>query len=421
MGNNQLSAAKKAKNDEFYTRMPDIENELRHYSEHFKGRTVLCNCDDPYESNFFRYFALNFNHLGLKKLMATSYCGSPIAGAEYQPSLFGDEPDAPSRHAYKAIVTHVEDTTGDGGFDMEDVKVLLNAPGNEVAELHGDGEYGAGDFRSRECLELLDEADIVVTNPPFSLFREYVATLMEHEKKFVVLGNMNAITYKEVFPLLRDNKMWTGFKHFGGGMNMIQPKGSFNSTKTKSYEVDEKGNIIKNVMGVIWYTNLDIKKRHEDLLLYRRYKGHESDYPKYDNYDAIEVSKVADIPEDYYGVMGVPITFMDKYNPDQFDIVAFRKGDDGRDLVFTREREREYNRIFAYSSGDGDSRAVQQSEGHDGQRQIEVRPHHHTPQTEPIDRDYPNMTRRAPGLMNGRIHGRETYRRILIRRKEASN
>lgn len=403
MGNNQLSAAKKAKNDEFYTRMPDIENELRHYSEHFKGRTVLCNCDDPYESNFFRYFALNFNHLGLKKLMATSYCGSPIAGAEYQPSLFGDEPDAPSRHAYKAIVTHVEDTTGDGGFDMEDVKVLLNAPGNEVAELHGDGEYGAGDFRSRECLELLDEADIVVTNPPFSLFREYVATLVEHGKKFVVLGNKNAITYKEIFPLLRDDKVWLGF------------------TSPSDFTIPGEGTT-KQVNGLCrWYTNLDIKKRHEDLLLYRRYKGHETDYPKYDNHDAIEVSKVADIPEDYYGVMGVPITFMDKYNPDQFDIVAFRKGDDGRDLVFTPEKEREYNRIFAYSSGDGDSRAVQQSEGHDGQRQIEVRPHHHTPQTEPIDRDYPNMTRRAPGLMNGRIHGQETYRRILIRRKEASN
>ena len=404
MGNANLTSAKRAKNDEFYTRMPDIENELRHYSEHFKGRTVLCDCDDPYESNFFRYFALNFNHLRLKKLMATSYCGSPIAGAEYQPSLFGDEPDAPSRHAYKAIVTHVEDTTGDGGFDMEDVKVLLNAPGNEVAELHGDGEYGAGDFRSRECLELLDEADIVVTNPPFSLFREYVATLMDYGKGFVVLGNKNAVTYKEIFPLLRDDKVWLGF------------------TSPSDFTVPGEGTT-KKVNGLCrWYTNLDITKRHEDLLLYRRYKGHETDYPKYDNYDAIEVSKVADIPEDYYGVMGVPITFMDKYNPDQFDIVAFRKGDDGRDLVFTREREREYNRTFAYSSGDGDSRAVQQSEGHDGQRQIEVRPHHHTPQTEPIDRDHPIATNLANGLVNDcTIKGRKTYVRILIRRKEASN
>lgn len=216
----------------------------------------------------------------------------------------------------------MEDTTGDGGFDMEDVKTLLNAPGNEVAELHGDGEYGAGDFRSRECLGLLDEADIVVTNPPFSLFREYVATLMDYGKGFVVLGNKNAVTYKEIFPLLRDDKVWLGF------------------TSPSDFTVPGEGTT-KKVNGLCrWYTNLDITKRHEDLLLYRRYKGHEDEYPKYDNYDAIEVSKVADIPEDYYGVMGVPITFMDKYNPDQFDIVAFRKGDDGRDLVFTRERER---------------------------------------------------------------------------------
>lgn len=325
MGNSQLSAAKKAKNDEFYTRMTDIEHELVHYRKHFKGKVVLCNCDDPFESNFFKYFALNFKRLGLKRLIATCYNGSPIAGGEYQPSLFDDDVDEDTgrhRRAYKAVVNVFRDTTGDGGLDMDDIKNLLDSGENELTELHGDGTYGAGDFRSKECLELLDEADIVVTNPPFSLFREYVATLMEHEKKFVVLGNMNAITYKEVFPLLRDNKMWTGFKHFGGGMNMIQPKGSFDSTKTKSYEVDEKGNIIKNVMGVIWYTNLDIDKRHEDLILYRRYKEDPSRYPKYDNYDAIEVSKVKDIPEDYYGVMGVPITFMDSYNPEQFEIIG---------------------------------------------------------------------------------------------------
>ena len=325
MGNSQLSAAKKAKNDEFYTRMTDIEHELVHYRDHFKGKVVLCNCDDPFESNFFKYFALNFNPLGLKKLIATCYSGSPIAGGEYQPSLFDDDVDENTgrhRRAYKAVVNVFRDTTGDGGLDMDDIRNLLDSGENELTELHGDGTYGAGDFRSRECLELLDEADIVVTNPPFSLFREYVATLMEHGKRFLALGNMNAITYKEVFPLLRDNKMWTGFKHFGGGMNMIQPKGSFDSTKTKSYEVDEKGNIIKNVMGVIWYTNLDIDKRHEDLILYRRYKEDPSRYPKYDNYDAIEVSKVKDIPEDYWGVMGVPITFMDSYNPEQFEIIG---------------------------------------------------------------------------------------------------
>lgn len=337
MGNRNLTSAKRAKNDEFYTRMPDIENELRHYAEHFKGKTVLCNCDDPFESNFFRYFALNFDHLGLKKLMATSYCGSPIAGGEYQPSLFDDDVDAGTgrhRKAYKAVVTHVEDTTGDGGFDMDDIKALLGSPGNEVTELHGNGEYGAGDFRSAECLELLDEADVVVTNPPFSPFREYVATLMDYDKKFVIMGNINAVTYKEIFPLIRNNKLWPGFS-FNKAMRFAMPE----EYESRTDERDEKGRKISKVPAIAWYTNLDITKRHEDLLLYRRYKGHEDEYPKYDNYDAIEVSKVADIPEDYYGVMGVPITFMDKYNPDQFDIVAFRKGDDGRDLVFTRERE----------------------------------------------------------------------------------
>lgn len=325
MGNSQLSAAKRAKNDEFYTRMTDIEHELVHYKDHFRDKVVLCNCDDPFESNFFKYFALNFNHLGLRKLIATCYSGSPIAGGEYQPSLFDDDVDESTgrhRRAYKAVVNVFRDTTGDGGLDMDDIRNLLDSGENELTELHGDGTYGAGDFRSKECLELLDEADIVVINPPFSLFREYVATLMEYGKKFVILGNMNAITYKEIFPLLKENEMWAGFKRFGGGMDMIQPKDSFDPTKTKSYEVDEKGNIVKNVMGVIWYTNLDIQKRHEDLLLYRRYKGHEADYPRYDNYDAIEVSKVKDIPEDYFGVMGVPITFMDSYNPEQFELVG---------------------------------------------------------------------------------------------------
>lgn len=320
MGNRNLTSAKRAKNDEFYTRMPDIENELRHYAEHFKGKTVLCNCDDPFESNFFRYFALNFDHLGLKRLMATSYCGSPIAGGEYQPSLFDDDVDAGTgrhRKAYKAVVTHVEDTTGDGGFDMDDIKALLGGPGNEVTELHGNGEYGAGDFRSAECLELLDEADVVVTNPPFSLFREYVATLMDYDKKFVIMGNINAVTYKEIFPLIRNNKPWPGFS-FNKAMRFAMPE----EYESRTDERDEKGRKISKVPAIAWYTNLDIVKRHEDLLLYRRYKGHEDEYPKYDNYDAIEMSKVADIPEDYHGVMGVPITFMDKYNPDQFDIVG---------------------------------------------------------------------------------------------------
>lgn len=416
MGNGNLTAAKRAKNDEFYTRLADIENELRHYAGHFEGKVVLCNCDDPYESKFFEYFALNFNHLGLKGLVATCYSGSPVAGREYQPSLFDDDANADTgrhRKAYKAVVTSVRDMTGDGGIDMLDVKELLESGEAELTELHGDGTYGAGDFRSKECLELLDEADIVVTNPPFSLFREYVATLMEHDRKFVVVGNKNAVTYKEIFPLLRDGRMWLGFNTV---KEFFVPDPLSNRGNVAT---DEEGRPVARFGNICWYTNLDIEKRHENLPLFRQYQGHEADYPKYDNYDAIEVSKVADIPMDYDGVMGVPITFMDKYNPDQFDIVSFRKGHDGRDLVFTRERERErrYNRTFGFSSGDVAGGTVEQSEGHHGRRQAPVCAHPDTPQIEPVDRDYPNMTRRAPGLMNGIIQGRETYRRILIRRK----
>ena len=320
MGNSQLSAAKKAKNDEFYTRMTDIEHELVHYRKHFKGKVVLCNCDDPFESNFFKYFALNFNPLGLKKLIATCYSGSPIAGGEYQPSLFDDDVDENTgrhRRAYKAVVNVFRDTTGDGVLDMDDIRNLLDSGENELTELHGDGIYGAGDFRSKECLELLDEADIVVTNPPFSLFREYVATLMDYGKKFVIVGNQNAITYKEAFPLLRDDRLWLGYNKV---KEFVVP--SADHPERGNIVTDGKGGLIAKFGNICWYTNLDITKRHEDLLLYRRYKEDPSRYPKYDNYDAIEVSKVKDIPEDYWGVMGVPITFMDKYNPDQFDIVG---------------------------------------------------------------------------------------------------
>lgn len=328
MGNSQLSAAKKAKNDEFYTRMTDIEHELVHYKEHFKDKVVLCNCDDPFESNFFKYFALNFNHLGLKKLIATCYSGSPIAGGEYQPSLFDDDVDEDTgrhRKAYKAVVNVFRDITGDGGLDMDDIRNLLDSGENELTELHGDGTYGAGDFRSKECLELLDEADIVMTNPPFSLFREYVATLMEHGRKFVVMGNPNAITYKEIFPLLRDDRLWLGYKPLGQDAYFdVTPEYAdwlrSNKKEGTGYRIID-GNVMGRAMSC-WYTNLDITKRHEDLFLYRRYKEDPSKYPKYDNYDAIEVSKVKDIPEDYFGVMGVPVTFMDKYNPAQFELIG---------------------------------------------------------------------------------------------------
>ena len=306
-----LNAAAKAKKDEFYTQLTDIEKEMRYYRKHFKGKTVLCNCDDPFESNFFKYFVLNFNRLGLKKLIATCYATSPIAGQQL--SLFdvvgGDEEQR--NKPYKAVVTKVYDVTGDGGVDMFDVAELFKTHENELVELEGNG-----DFRSEECLALLDEADIVVTNPPFSLFREYVAVLMEHQKKFVIMGNINAVTYKEFFPLIKDGLVWPGAS-FNKTMEFILP----DDYQKWNYRMAD-GRKVGKVPTIAWYTNLDIKKRHEELILVKKYAGHEDEYPKYDNYDAIEVSKVADIPFDYDGVMGVPITFLDKFNPDQFEIIG---------------------------------------------------------------------------------------------------
>lgn len=303
-----LNAAAKAKKDEFYTQLTDIEKEMRHYRKHFKGKTVLCNCDDPFESNFFKYFVLNFNRLGLKKLIATCYVTSPIIGQQL--SLFdvmGGNEDSKNK-PYKAIVTKVYDITGDGGVDMYDVAELFKQHENELVELRGNG-----DFRSSECLELLDEADIVTTNPPFSLFREYVATLIEHEKKFIIIGNQNAITYKEIFPLLRDNQIWLG-NGFKGNVGFFQSP--YEDTAASS---QHKEGLIR-VSGVMWYTNLDIKKRHEELILVKRYSP--DVYPHYENFDAINVDKTVDIPCDYDGIMGVPITFMDKYSPDQFEIIG---------------------------------------------------------------------------------------------------
>lgn len=313
--NASMSAAIKAKNDEFYTLLTDIEKEMRHYRKHFKGKTVLCNCDDPFESNFFKYFVLNFNRLGLKKLIATCYATSPIAGQQL--SLFdvvGGEEEQRNK-PYKAVVTKVYDVTGDGGVDMFDVAELFKTHENELTELEGDG-----DFRSDECFALLDEADIVVTNPPFSLFREYVATLMEHDKKFIIIGNSNAITYKEVFPLIMQNKLWLGVTRSGTGSMWFRIMDDF---PVKSGQKVENGVRYQTIGNSAWFTNLDVKKRHEEMILVKRYTP--DDYPCYDNYDAIEVSKILDIPLDYSGVMGVPITFLGKYNPDQFEIVGITK------------------------------------------------------------------------------------------------
>ena len=262
--NANLGAAKTAKKDEFYTQLTDIEKEMRYYRKHFKGKTVLCNCDDPFESNFFKYFVLNFNRLGLKKLIATCYATSPIAGQQL--SLFdvvGGEEEQRNK-PYKAVVTKVYDVTGDGGVDMFDVAELFRSHENELMELEGDG-----DFRSEECLALLDKADIVVTNPPFSLFREYVATLIEHEKKFIIIGNVNAISYKETFPLLQNNQMWIGASIHSGDRKFYVPDDY--PLNAAGCGVDDDGRRFIRVKGVRWYTNLDIKQRHEELILVRKY------------------------------------------------------------------------------------------------------------------------------------------------------
>ena len=313
--NTNLHKAKGAKNDEFYTQLTDVAKELMHYKAHFKDKIVLCNCDDPTWSAFWKYFHLNFAELGLKKLISTHY----------------DREEA----TYKMEYT--------GGND-NDIDVGVKTP-----------LEGNGDFRNQECLDLLDESDIVVTNPPFSLFREYVACLMEHNKKFLIIGNKNAITYKEFFPLLKDDEVWIGCTNV---KEFLQPDGS-----------------IKKFGNIGWFTNLDVAKRHEKLILWKHYTS--DDYPKYDNYDAINVDKVSEIPCDYDGVMGVPITFLDKYNPEQFEIVSFRKGDDGKDLVFTRERES--STVLSY----------------------------------PCTTSIAGMIKSA----EGKINGKPTYARITIRRK----
>lgn len=308
-GNQNLHAAARAKKDEFYTQMEDIANELKHYKEHFRGKTVLCNCDDPYESNFFKYFALNFNALGLRKLIATCFDGSPVQGNELLFD-FGDGTDE-KKIAYKVEITEVSDLNGDGRVDLADVRYLLKNDRNALTTLKQHG-----DFRSAECIELLKQADIVCTNPPFSLFREYVAQLIAFDKKFLIIGNQNAITYKEIFPLIKENRLWLGFK--AGDMAFRVPE-NYEARETRYWQ-DETGQKWRSMGNICWFTNLDHKKRHEELVLYKSYTPEE--FHKYDNYDAINVDKTADIPCDYFGAMGVPITFLDKYSPEQFEIIG---------------------------------------------------------------------------------------------------
>lgn len=287
MANKTLGDAKKNKKDEFYTQLSDIENELSHYKNHFKGKTVLCNCDDPRFSNFFHYFSYKFEDLGLKKLITTCY-------KSQNRDLFS------KNDSERAIwLEYNGDKNGNRIPDPEEIGINY---------LKGDG-----DFRSPECIELMEQADIVVTNPPFSLFREYVAQLVKYDKKFIIIGHQNAITYKEIFRLIKENKIWLGYGFKGGAGHFIS---SYQDIATAG---DHREGMIR-VSGVNWFTNLEIPKRNEELILYKSYNP--DDYPKYENYDAINVDKTNDIPNDYYDVMGVPITFMDKYNPNQFEILG---------------------------------------------------------------------------------------------------
>ena len=343
-GNSNLNSAKTARKDEFYTQLTDIEKEMRYYRKHFQGKTVLCNCDDPFESNFFKYFALNFNRLGLKKLIATCYYSSPIAGQQLQYGCdangqmtfyFEDKgvEENKSKRPYKAVVTQVYDKKGDGGVDMLDVAELFRSGENKLVELEGDG-----DFRSPECLALLDEADIIVTNPPFSLFREYVSMLVEHQKHFIIIGNQNAISYEETFSLMKNNKMWIGASIHSGDRAFFVPDDY--PLDAAGCGIDEiTGRKYIRVKGIRWFTNLDIKQRHEEMILVRHYTPEQ--YPKYVNYEAIEVAKTSDIPCDYDGEMGVPITFMDKYNPEQFEIIGI-----SRELVRTLSEDVRKNGVY---------------------------------------------------------------------------
>lgn len=287
--NTSLGNARNNKEDEFYTQLSDIEKELSHYKNHFKDKTVLCNCDDPRISNFFNYFALKFDELGLKRLITTCYKNQEV-------DLFSQN------DCEKAVwLDYYGNPNDPTNTDFSTV---------EIKEMKGDG-----DFRSTECIELLKQADIVVTNPPFSLFREYVDVLMKYEKKFLIIGSQNNITYKEIFKLFKENKIWLGYK--AGDMAFKVP--DYYAPRETRYWQDETGQKWRSMGNICWYTNLDIAKRHEDLILYKHYS--EEEYPKYDNYDAINVGKVSDIPIDFEGAMGVPITFLDKYNPEQFEIL----------------------------------------------------------------------------------------------------
>jgi len=317
-GNRALSNAKSAKQDEFYTQLGDISNELKYYKAHLRGKTILCNCDDPYESNFFKYLALNFNTLGIKKVIATSYTKSSIVGGQLPLlDIEGLKPDG--KEPYAIEIQEVPDQRRRGTTDITDVEYLLKHDANSAWALQGDENYSGGDFRSRECVKLLETADIVITNPPFSLFREYITLLVAHQKKFVILGNQNSLTTKEIFELVHQQKLWLG--NTDGDMAFKVPD-SYPAKDTRFW-IDETGQKWRSFGTMCWLTNLDLAKRHEELPLYKRYTPDE--FPTYDNFDAIDVSAYKDIPADYFGVMGVPLGFLTRHNPDQFKILGITK------------------------------------------------------------------------------------------------
>lgn len=328
-GNESLSRAKRKKRSELYTQLVDVEAELRRYRDQFRDKVVFCNCDDPYESNFFKYFAMNFNHLGLRKLITTSYSGSPITGTQLSLSDVPTESKPRSdRAAYRVEITEVADFNNDGAINLSDVEYLLKSERNVLKLLDGDG-----DFRSAECVAMLEEADIVVTNPPPPLFRKYVALLINRGKHFLILGNQNAITYSEIFGLIKENRLWLGYNNGKKQFQVYEDydQRTFASRKTAAAER------YVSMGNVYWFTNLDTTKRHDTITLYKRYSA--DAYPRYDNYDAIEVDKCAHIPLDYEGPMGVPITFLDKYNPEQFEILGWTRGRDEFDAKPTRRYE----------------------------------------------------------------------------------
>lgn len=324
--NSTLNAAKDAKHDDYYTRYDDIQQELNHYVEHFKGKTVLCNCDDPYESNFCKFFLKNFNYLGLKRLICTSYETSPVIGTQMTLMDFFGEP-VTRGHGYVMDITEVPMANGRGVSD-DDIDQLLKSEKRGVKKLKGNG-----DFRSDECIEYLKQADIVVTNPPFSLLIDYFTQLIKYEKKFLIIGNPNALHYKEVFPLVKNNKVWVGYKSMSADMLFdVDPEFAewlvANKKPGSGYRI--VNGEVKGRAQAIWFTNLDIKKRHEKLILFKHYN--EDEYIHYTNFDGIDVSKITDIPCDYYGYIGVPDSFMNSYNPEQFEICGLSTGDSAKEI-----------------------------------------------------------------------------------------